>query len=178
MEETGEARAHASVAAENLSTTGEGRPPRIVVGVDGSNASLDALRTGAAFATAMHATLEAVTAWHYPIVLAGSGALSWSPQKDANAASAAATDAVFGDEVPDWFGATVREGSAAAVLIAESAGADMLIVGSRGTGGFAGLLLGSVSSACAAHAHCPVLVMRRGTFDPTPLDVGHGTVKA
>jgi Universal stress protein family. len=45
------------------------------------------------------------------------------------------------------------------VLIEESAHASMLILGSRGHGGFVGMLLGSVSAACAEHAHCPVLVM-------------------
>ncbi|WP_235492350.1 universal stress protein [Leifsonia sp. Root112D2] len=133
--------------------------PRIVVGMDGSDASLDALRRGITMATALNGSLHAVTVWHYPIMLAGSGALAWSPEQDAKAISKAAIDAVFGGNPPEWFDATVREGSPAAVLIEESADADMLIVGSRGNGGFVGLLLGSVSSACAAHAHCPVLVI-------------------
>lgn len=51
-------------------------------------------------------------------------------------------------------------GSAAHALIEQSKGADLLVVGSRGHGGFVGMLLGSVSSACAHHAHCPVVVIR------------------
>jgi nucleotide-binding universal stress UspA family protein len=53
-----------------------------------------------------------------------------------------------------------KEGNAAEVLIAESAAADLLVVGTRGHGGFAGLVLGSVSQHVAAYAQCPVTVVR------------------
>jgi len=53
----------------------------------------------------------------------------------------------------------VVEGRPAAVLVDESQGADLLVVGSRGHGGFAGLLLGSVSQQCAHHAACPVVIV-------------------
>lgn len=154
---TSDTHSHAA-ERHDLSAVDPEASPRIVVGVDGSDASLDALRRGVTMATALHASLHAVTVWHYPIMLAGSGALAWLPEQDATAISSAAIDTVFGDAPPEWFDATVREGSPPAVLIEESKKADMVIVGSRGNGGFVGLLLGSVSSACAAHAHCPVLV--------------------
>lgn len=56
----------------------------------------------------------------------------------------------------------VAEGHPAEVLLKAAAGADLLVVGSRGHGGFAGMLLGSVSSHAVHHAHCPVLVVRTG----------------
>ncbi len=52
-----------------------------------------------------------------------------------------------------------REGQAAEVLVTEAKGAELLVVGSRGLGGFRGLLLGSVSQQCAHHASCPVLIV-------------------
>lgn len=134
--------------------------PRLVVGVDGSDSSLSALRRGARMATALDGSLEAVIVWHFP----GDGFLyppitEWSPEKDADTVVRTAADAVFGETWPTWFTVSTRQGAPAQVLIDESEGAEMLILGSRGHGGFPGLLLGSVSHSCAQHAHCPVLIM-------------------
>jgi nucleotide-binding universal stress UspA family protein len=55
----------------------------------------------------------------------------------------------------------VVEGAPAAVLVEKSRDADLLVVGSRGHGGFTGLLLGSVSQQCAQHATCPTVIVRQ-----------------
>jgi nucleotide-binding universal stress UspA family protein len=75
--------------------------------------------------------------------------------------------AVFGDQPPAGLQRQVREGGAAKVLLEAGEGAIMLVVGSRGHGGFAGLLLGSVSANVAEHASCPVLVIH-GDQAPPP----------
>ncbi|OZC75284.1 hypothetical protein CH251_11015 [Rhodococcus sp. 06-462-5] len=74
-------------------------------------------------------------------------------------ALAEATAAAFGTDLPAGLKQVARQGSAAKALLEASHDAEILVVGSRGHGGFVGLLLGSVSSQCAEHAHCPVLVV-------------------
>ena len=136
------------------------RTLRIIVGVDGSPSSLAALRQALVVASAFRATVEAIGVWHVPgTVNAFYPAGNWSPKEDAQSMMAEAAEAVFGDAPPPWFRWSVREGAAARVLIAASSDADLLIVGSRGHSGVVGLLLGSVSAACAESAHCPVLIM-------------------
>lgn len=137
---------------------------RIIVGVDGSDSSLMALRRGAQIATALDAPLEAITTWEYPVTLDGYYPIDWSPEGDAEKTLADATAQAFQGSPPPGFTQTVIEGPTARVLIEQSAHASMLVLGSRGHGGFVGLLLGSVSATCAAHAHCPVLIMH--TPDP------------
>jgi nucleotide-binding universal stress UspA family protein len=159
-------------------STAAPRTARIVVGVDGSPSSISALRRGARIAAALGLPLEAVTAWYYPELFGGSmggytgeGFIPDSADliEGAQAMLDEAVKAVFGDDRPIWFTGSVLEGRAAQTLIKESRGAEMLIVGSRGHGGFAGLLLGSVSQACVAHATCPVLVLHEdGSQGATP----------
>lgn len=132
---------------------------RIVVGVDGSPSSIAALRWAARIAGATGACIEATTAWDYPPTYGAPVDPTWRPDLDARAILDGALEAVFGDHRPEGLDAVVIHGQARVVLLNASKGAQMLVVGSRGHGGFAGLLLGSVSSACAEHAHCPVLVV-------------------
>lgn len=133
---------------------------RIVVGVDGSAESLSALRRGARMAERLGCTLVGVTVWEYPPswpgYVMGSG---WDPERDAHTISEDAAHDVFGATPPSWYSTVIRSGSAARQLIAQAEDAEMLIVGSRGLGGFTGLLLGSVSRSVVEHADCPVLVI-------------------
>ena len=134
--------------------------PRIVVGVDGSAGSKDALRWAATLAGLLGARIDAVATWELP-----TGSLlralppSFTPQPDIEQLLADAVDQVFGADRPADLRMKVLEGPAAQTLITVAHNALMLVVGSRGLGGFAGLLLGSVSSRVAEHARCPVLVV-------------------
>jgi nucleotide-binding universal stress UspA family protein len=140
--------------------TGTSARGRVVVGVDGSAHSKLALVRAAEVATQTGATLEPVIAWQQPATAHTYALSGWSPERDAAETLRVALDEVFSSGVPDWVTPKVAAGPSAHALIEASSGADLLVVGSRGHGGFAGLLLGSVSSACAEYAHCPVLVMR------------------
>jgi nucleotide-binding universal stress UspA family protein len=133
---------------------------RIVVGVDGSGSSIDALLWAARIAVGIGAEVDALISWNYPTGYGIAGvATGWDPAADATAVLAEALAKAFGDAVPTGLRSLVREGYAPAVLLEAGHDAQMLVVGSRGHGGFVGLLLGSVSSHCAEHATCPVLVV-------------------
>ncbi|MGO4492512.1 universal stress protein [Arthrobacter sp. 2YAF22_2] len=131
----------------------------IVAGVDGSEHSLAALRWAVDEARLRHGKVRAITAWHYPPV---PSTVEDSGSNDSfHAAERLQADAlktVAGEGV-DIEGTLVRDTAATALLDAAK-DADLLIVGSRGHGGFAGLQLGSISSQVMHHAPCPVLVVR------------------
>ncbi|NYD79702.1 universal stress protein [Arthrobacter cupressi] len=134
--------------------------PRIVVGVDGSDASVEALRQAQKLAGPLGASLEATAFWDYPQMYAGYVAMGIDQFE--TAAGNILDEAVgkaFGADPPDNVVTRLVQGHPRNMLIEASKDADMIVVGRRGHGGFGGLLLGSVSSALAAHAHCPVLVV-------------------
>ncbi len=144
----------------------------IVVGVDGSPASQQALRWARFLSETTNSPLAVVSVWD-PSGVYGWAAGSWSampvdwnPSLEAQRSLDSTVDAVFGVQRPVGLKSAVVEGNVARVLLEVTRGARMLVVGSRGHGGFAGLLLGSVSSACAEHATCPVLVVHGHTPPP------------
>jgi len=138
----------------------QAQEPRIVVGVDGSEPSKDALRWAARLGEAFGARLDVVAAWHYPTGWGwNSVPLDWRPGEDTEKLLHEVVDEVLGTDRTIEVHTTVKEGNAAHALLDEARGALMVVVGSRGHGGFAGLLLGSVSTALAEHASCPVFVV-------------------
>jgi nucleotide-binding universal stress UspA family protein len=130
----------------------------VVVGVDGSSGSRAALRRAALEATAHDASLEVVLAWG---LFDQPGDGSFDPHCDA-ARARVVLQKIVDDEVappqPDAVLQVVNDLPARALLEA-GRGAWLLVVGSRGLGGFQGLLLGSVSQQVVHHAVCPVLVV-------------------
>ncbi|MEO7194409.1 MAG: universal stress protein [Pseudonocardiaceae bacterium] len=147
---------------------------RIVVGVDGSEPSKHALAWARFLAQATGSGIVVVAAWQaftgYGWMGVGLAPMpaDWNPADDAEKALVATVDDVFGGHRPPGLEIMVREGNPAQTLLKQSEGARMLLVGNRGHGGFSGLLLGSVSAACIAHATCPVLVLHGTTPPPTP----------
>jgi len=103
--------------------------------------------------------ITALTAWHWPAAAYGQAFPDeFDPRAVAEHTSGEALEAAFGGEVPGFVHGEVSEGQAAQLLVERSGAVDLVVVGSRGHGGFAGLLLGSVSSTVAEHAKAPVLV--------------------
>ena len=135
-----------------------GRHGRIVVGVDGSEASVTALRRGIRMANALNASVLAIATWRLPTGYT-IGSFEYTPEDDALSILAGATKSAFGSKVPQWFTTAAIEGKADEVLIEQSRDAEMLVVGSRGHGGLGGVLIGSVSALCSERAHCPVLII-------------------
>lgn len=137
---------------------------RIVVGVDGSDSSKAALRWAIRQAKLVGASVDAVMAWRYPSTygLAPMAGSDIDLEGDARKALAEALNEVGGLEPDVPVRPLVIEGHAAEVLLRAARGADLLVVGSRGHGGFASAMVGSVSLNCVLHAHCPVLVLRDG----------------
>ncbi len=135
---------------------------RIVVGVDGSDQSRLALARAVEEARLRDGVVEAVYAWSPPIYWGGLeyGVSQLPTRTEVEDAARYRLDEVLASLPPDVpVEALVVEGPAARVLVDISRGAELLVVGSRGRGGFAGLVLGSTSHGVVGHAHCPVLVV-------------------
>jgi nucleotide-binding universal stress UspA family protein len=140
---------------------------RIVVGVDGSASSIEALQWAVRQAELTDAVVEAVIAWHFPVFLGGGYAWPSAGTPEATDFAglaekilAEAVASAVGDGERGPIAEVVREGTAARVLIDQADSADLLVVGSRGHGGFTEALLGSVSQHCVHHSRCPVVIIR------------------
>ncbi len=137
---------------------------KIVVGVDGSPGSVAALRWAHSEAELRGAALEAVAVWQYPMMstMPAFGAMpdatNLSKQTEEHLLEILRENEI--ESTPEVaVTVSVAEGTPASALTNAAADADLLVVGSRGHGGFAGLLLGSVSHQCTMHAPCPVVVV-------------------
>ena len=139
---------------------------KIVVGVDGSDASKGALRWAVDEGRAHGAEVVALCAYEAPVVAPDlspahpvdlMAAVTEFHDAALQIATLAINEVVGGDSSSTVLPAAVEDPPAKA-LIDAAAEADLLVVGSRGLGGVASVLLGSVSQECAAHAPCPVLI--------------------
>ena len=132
-----------------------------MAGVDGSDSSKAALRWALRQAELTDSVVDAVTAWDIPVTY------GWTPMPggtDLEGAARKMLDDVLAEVAGAAGGARVRplvvRGNAARVLLDAARGADLLVLGTRGYGGFAEALLGSVSQHCVHHAACPVVIVR------------------
>jgi nucleotide-binding universal stress UspA family protein len=152
--------------------------PCVLVGIDGSDHSLDALDLAADEAVLRDCSLRVLTVIHWPILATPTapesspqidGALIRAARSDVDAAARRASRRHPGLRVTT----DVVVGAAAGALIEESGRAELLVVGHRGTGGFVGLVTGSVVTQVARRARCPVIVAHRPS---APHDAPEGPV--
>ena len=136
---------------------------RIVVGIDGSETSQRALRWALEEGRLRHAAVEVVHTWHSPFGPAYPyGVPAFDPELYEKAARQVLDTALDEEDtagLPVPVERIVALGGAASVIVETAKGADLVVVGSRGLGGFKGLLLGSVSHQVTHHAPCPVVVI-------------------
>ncbi len=139
---------------------------RIVVGVDGSAPADLALRWALRQAVLTGADLEVLACWQRPVIASGYAPTAWVDFDFTKETERAASDQLASAvaETPGTDKVTVRtrvvEGYPAVVLTGAARGAELLVVGSRGHGEMAGLLLGSVGLHCAMHGPCSVVIVR------------------
>lgn len=136
--------------------------PKVVVGVDGSSSSYEALRWAVRYAGLVGATVDAVAVWELPGLYGWSTAgvdMDIDEEETRQRMRQELTD-VLGADAADAVRTHVVHGNAADVLLRAAEGAEVLVVGSRGRGGFARVLLGSVSQHVSQHAGCPVVIVR------------------
>jgi nucleotide-binding universal stress UspA family protein len=141
----------------------------VVVGVDESEESQRALRWAGQLASWTGAELDVVAAWQRVTGRYGWGTIpvGWDSSAERERIVQNLLDKAFGGQRPANVNVVICEAEPAALLIEQSETALAVVVGSRGLGGFSGLLLGSVSRKVAEHAKCPVLVVHGDEVVPT-----------
>jgi nucleotide-binding universal stress UspA family protein len=144
-----------------MTTTPAAATHRIVVGIDGSPSSIAALDWALRQAELTGATLEVLMTWEWPASYGWSPVPNdYDPAHDAETFLEDTLKTVRASHPGLSIQSSVQEGHPAPALVEASRDADLLVVGSRGHGEFAGMLLGSVSEHCVTNAQCPVLVLR------------------
>jgi nucleotide-binding universal stress UspA family protein len=135
---------------------------RIVVGLDGSPASLEALSWAARQAVLTGSSLDVVMTWEWPSSYGWAVPVpdDFDPESEMRGTLDTAVAAIRADHPGLSVNPRLTRGHPAPVLVEASKGADLLVVGSRGHGEFVGMMIGSVSEYCATNAHCPVLIHR------------------
>jgi nucleotide-binding universal stress UspA family protein len=158
----------------------EDRGPRVVVGIDHSTGARAALLFALEDGKRRRVPVEVVSAYRPPEYWMDFYAVAtYQPDQMRTAATDRAEQFVAdvvaeGPQPPPAVRVRTLMGTAADVLIHESHGADLLVVGSRGHGGFTSMLLGSVSMQCALHASCPVTVVHSPESHHERLHLRHG----
>lgn len=130
---------------------------KVLVGVDGSPESIAALRYAETIATALGHELEVLGAWQ-PRIALEDYTPDWNPEREARIMVDQVIAEAFAHRVPAGLEVTVAMGAPVTLLLEASKRAALLVLGTRGRGGFKGMIMGSVSTSLAAHASCPVLI--------------------
>jgi nucleotide-binding universal stress UspA family protein len=142
-----------------MNTAANGETPVVLVGVDGSTESEQAIDWAAAYTQAFGGDLHVVTTWAYPMSYGLPIATTdFDPEADARAILDKAVARV--DLPAERVRAELVHGAAPIVLTERSKSADVLVLGARGHGGFVGLVLGSTSQYCTHHSACTIVIVR------------------
>jgi nucleotide-binding universal stress UspA family protein len=155
-----------NVDSEGKGQLKEKKMPGIIVGIDGSAHSLKALKWAVIEAGVRREPLTVLTVnqavtgyWGHVLVYPGDAELTEKARKLAQDETDSLLDELDDEAKPPSVTVRATSGLPAEELVNASADANLIVVGSRGAGGFKRLVLGSVSSSLAHHAHCPVVVV-------------------
>lgn len=166
MTTSGTSTEPSTAANQAASTAAQTAAETVIVGVDGSASSAAALDWAARYAEATGTELVAVLAWHYPSAVGGPpvGVAPEPVTSEVERSRYEILDKAIETSCANRPSVRVQRrvvyGHPAQVLIDESNDAALLVVGSKGYGGFRGMMLGSISTHCVTHAACPVTVVK------------------